>query len=66
MTHEQMADFLRKSFAKHERMSIKNYEKLAAILDNANFEALQFFANANIRFVSSLSRNRINRILLTA
>ncbi len=58
MATAQMIAQLREAFGKHERMSDASYEKLAAILDRADRDALKAAVEARIKFVTPLARNR--------
>lgn len=52
---------MRELFGAHERISDKNADRLCDILDAAPAEMLAAFVVSKIRFVSSLSRNRLSR-----
>jgi hypothetical protein len=61
MSYAVIISKLHAEYSRFDRLSMEAYEKLAAILDNADDETLIAFANATIPFVSSLSMNRAVR-----
>lgn len=63
MTGEQMIEELRTEYSKLERVDPGSpiYENLLMALDLLDTSKLQMLADANIKWVSMLARNRVTR-----
>jgi hypothetical protein len=63
MTHDQMISELRAEYGKLERVDPSSpiYENLLMALDMLDTAKLQMLADAQIKWVSMLARNRVQR-----
>lgn len=50
------------AFGSRETLTIKQYNGLANLLDKATKEQLELLVAAEIKFLSALARNRLNRL----